>query len=264
MTTVDIPVGSPVFVCWYGKIVQGETIDRKGHCDWPPLAEWIPIRMEIPNSEGNPIVPGVRNICMFHMKHVYASAEEAQQAENDFRLAVRQMPAPVVTPSSPAPQPAAKPTSEAWQAIQKFKEEQWDQERNHLRIDAIEEFYRLWRASVAAKYGVTIEDAPSTTVVAVDPGSPDGDHSAEYIVDTETGEIVSCAEVSKATGRRDSGNQQPQPPIETVEQIVHHPIVSEERYQELKEKMKVKLTKKQKNSTGRIEYTDSIQTSFFD
>ena len=34
--------------------------------------------------------------------------------------------------------------------------------------------------------------------------------------------------------------------------------------QELKEKMKVKLTKKQKNSTGRVEYTDSIQTSFFD
>jgi hypothetical protein len=47
-------------------------------------------------------------------------------------------------------------------------------------------------------------------------------------------------------------------------EVEHRPIVSEERYQELKEKMKVKLTKKQKNSTGRIEYTDSIQTSFFD
>ena len=35
--------GTTVFVRWYGKIVQGETIDRKGHCDWPPFADWIPV-----------------------------------------------------------------------------------------------------------------------------------------------------------------------------------------------------------------------------
>ena len=254
MTTVDIPVGTPVFVRWYGKIVQGEVIDRKGHCDWPPFAEWIPIRMTIPNSEGDPIVPGVRNICMYHMNHVYASAEEAQQAEADFQqkpvatvpaappsadvptVSDHSRPLPTVSDSSTKTNP-----SEAWQTIQKFKEEHWDQERNHLRIDALNDFYRLWRIAVAARYGVTIEEAP-VTVVAVDPGSPDGDKSATIIVDTETGEIL------------------PELPAE----VEHRPIVSEERYQELKEKMKVKLTKKQKNSTGRIEYTDSIQTSFFD
>ena len=72
--------------------------------------------------------------------------------------------------------------------------------------------------------------------MAVDPGSPDGDKSGTIIVDTETGEIL------------------PALPAE----VEHRPIVSEERYQELKEKMKVKLTKKQKNSTGRIEYTDIV------
>lgn len=131
--------------------------------------------------------------------------------------------------------------SEAWQTIQKFKEEHWNQERNHLRIDALNDFYRLWRIAVAARYGVTIEEAP-VTVVAVDPGSPDGDKSATIIVDTETGEIL------------------PELPAEVGAQA----IVNEYRYQELKEKMKVKLTKKQKNSTGRIEYSDSIQTSLFD
>lgn len=230
--------GTTVFVRWYGKIVQGETIDRKGHCDWPPFAEWIPVRMTIPNSEGDPIVPGVRNICMYHMNHVYASAEEAQQAEAGATV-------PAAPPSADVPTVSDSFTkaspSEAWQAIQKFKEEHWDQERNHLRIDALNDFYRLWRIAVAARYGVTIEEAP-VTVVAVDPGSPDGDKSATIIVDTETGEIL------------------PELPAE----VEHRPIVSEERYQELKEKMKVKLTKKQKNSTGRIEYTDSIQTSFFD
>lgn len=94
--------GTTVFVRWYGKIVPGEVIDRKGHCDWPPFAEWIPIRMTIPNSEGDPIVPGVRNICMYHMNHVYASAEEAQQAEADFQ----QKPVatvPAAPPSADAP-----------------------------------------------------------------------------------------------------------------------------------------------------------------
>lgn len=131
--------------------------------------------------------------------------------------------------------------SDSWQQVQQFKQEHWDYQHGHLSIDALNDFYRLWRIAVAARYGVTIEEAP-VTVVAVDPGSPDGDKSATIIVDTETGEIL------------------PKLPAE----VEHRPIVSEERYQELKEKMKVKLTKKQKNSTGRIEYTDSIQTSLFD
>ena len=142
--------------------------------------------------------------------------------------------------------------SEAWQAIQQFKHEHWDFQQGHLRIESLEEFYQLWRAAVAAKLGITIE---KTAIVSVDPGSPDGDHSAKMIVDTETGEIVEYAAVPQQP------EQEPEPQPAPIE---HIPIVSEERYYELKQKMAVKLSKKQLRSTGRIEYSDAIQTSLFD
>ena len=35
-------------------------------------------------------------------------------------------------------------SSDGWKILQQFKTEHWDHERNHLRIDALDEFYRLW------------------------------------------------------------------------------------------------------------------------
>ena len=220
MTTADIPVGSTVFVRWYGKIVQAEVSDRKPVAgDGFPVADWVPVLMTIPGSDGKPIVPGVRNICLFHMTHVYASAEQAQQSEE--AIPHQKPVAPVPEPSPPVPEPSAtvpeasasglpppppNPNpSESWQAIQKFKQEHWDQDRNRLRIDALEAFYLRWRAAVAAKRGITTESAALS-------GSPAESHP-----------------------------------------------VPKERHQ--KQKM---LTKKQLRSSGRIEFTDSIQTSLFD
>ena len=231
--------GTIVYVHWYGKLLQGTVVNP--HDLFGMVAVSIPVQ-------------GVQATALFTPAHVYESetaangiqAGEPHKKMADDRTATtckdsKAVPAPATVPAvSPAGRNSSNP-SDAWQAIQKFKEEHWDQERNHLRIDALNDFYRLWRISVAARYGVTIEEAP-VTVVAVDPGSPDGDKSATIIVDTETGEIL------------------PELPAE----VEHRPIVSEKRYQELKQKMAVKLTKKQLRSTGRIEYTDSIQTSFFD
>lgn len=246
--------GTTVYVHWYGKLLQGTVVNDHD------LFGMVAVR--IPLQGGHPVA-------LFTPAHVYESetaangiqAGEPHKKMADDRTATtckdsKAVPAPAAVPGASAPGhatvPAVSPAgistkanpSEAWEAIQKFKADHWDTVHNHLRVDALNDFYRLWCISVAARYGVTIEEPP-VTVVAVDPGSPDGDHSATYIVDTETGEILSDSPSSQA-------------------EVVPQPIVSEERYQELKEKMKVKLTKKQKNSTGRIEYTDSIQTSFFD
>lgn len=186
-------LGSNVYVHWYGKLLQGTVVNDND------LMGMVAVR--IPLMGGHPVA-------LFAPGHVYNSEEEAQHKED--------------TKSN---------SSDTWQAIQKFKEEHWNQERNHLRIDALEEFYQLWRTGIAAKFGVTIEE---TAVVTYDPGSPDGDHSSTYIVDAETDRILP---------ELPTDVQQPQP--------------------ERKAKMKVKLTKKQMRSTDRIEYADSIQTSFF-
>lgn len=235
--------GSTVYVHWYGKLLQGTVINDHD------LMGMVAVR--IPLQGGHPVA-------LFTPGHVYESETAANgiQAGEPHKKMAEDRTATSCKDSKPVYSTKDNP-SEAWQAIQNFKQEHWDDEHNRLRIDSLEEFYQLWRAAVAAKYGfplapTALSGSPAESpFVAVDPGSPDGDHSAKTIVDTETGEIVEYAAVL----------QQPEPQPAPIE---HHPIITEERYQELKEKMKVKLTKKQLRSTGRIQYTDSIQTSIFD
>lgn len=252
MTTVDIPIGTAVYVRWYGHIVQAEVLDRSEYCKWPPFAEWIPVSMTVPSSDGKPIVDGCRNVCMFHMRHVYATADEAQQAEDDFKRQgckpAAEAPASVPVPTTsdhfrPVPTSTTSNPSEAWQKLQQFKRDHWDAEHNHLRIDALDEFYQLWRYCVAPKYGITL-NAP---LVSVDLGSPDGDHTGTMIVDSETGEIL--PEIP------------PEPPTDVEEP---QRIISDKLYDQLRQELK-KLTRKELRSTGSITYEDgATQMSLFD
>lgn len=218
MTKADITVGSTVYVHWYGKLLQGTVINDHD------LMGMVSVR--IPLQGGHPVA-------LFTPGHVYESETAAngiQAGEPHKKMAEDR----TATSCKDSMQASTKDNpSEAWQPIQKFKQEHWDDEHNHLRIDAIEEFYRLWRTSVAAKYGITIEEPPAH-FVAVDPGSPDGDRSSEYIVDTHTGEIL--PELPKTAPV----------PAASPAGPTHKP------------------TKKQLRSTGRIQYNDSIQTTLFD
>ena len=249
MNTTAIPLGTIVYVNWYGKVVPAEVIDRKGHCDWPPFADWIPVRMEIPGSDGKPIVPGCKNISMHHMHHVYATPEEAQAAWQQYQEEYANRHAPATVPDgspSGVTHPDIAPSAGefvtltvAKQRYINFKAEHWDQEHNHLQVSALEEFYQLWRTCIALKRGMQVTmpvaSAPKEPpFVAVDPGSPDGDHSATIIVDTETGEILPELP-KKATV-----------PAASPAGLIPNP------------------TKKQLRSTGRIQYRDTIQTSIFD
>ena len=215
--------GTTVYVHWYGKLLQGTVVNNHD------LMGMVAVR--IPLMGGHPVA-------LFTPAHVYASAEEAQQSASTLHQSTT--PAASVDGSPVCCRTTATSPSTAWQAIQHFKQEHWDAAHNHLRVDALEGYYQLWRAAIAAKNGFTIAPAEVPTV-SVDLGSPDGDKSGIIIIDTDTGEIL------------------PELPPE----VEHHPIVSEERYQELKQKMPAKLTKKQLRSTGRIHYTDSIQPSIF-
>ena len=165
MTTVDIPLGTIVYVNWYGKTLPAETIDRKGHCDWPPLADWIPVRMVIPNSDGKPVVEGCRNISIYHMRHVYSTPDEAQQAWKRYQEDYAKQRA-VTAPTVEAPVPVAPsegkqtpvPVEATTAALDvhrerylQFKADNWDASRNHLRIDALDAFYALFREGIRLK-----------------------------------------------------------------------------------------------------------------
>ena len=258
MTTTAIPPGSIVYVNWYGKVVPAEIIDRKGHCDWPPFAEWIPVRMEVPGSDGKPIVPGCKNISMFHMHHVYATPDEAQAAWQQYqeeyanRHAAADTPATVpVASAAGVTHPDIGPSAGEFvtltganQRYLNFKAAHWDAEHNRLQVSALDEFYALWRTCIALKLGYQVPMPEASTlvesvavaqqpVVYVDIGSPDGDRSATVIVDTQA-KILS--ELPKKATVPDASPAGPIP----------------------------NPTKKQLRSTGRIQYRDTIQTSIFD
>ena len=230
-TNVDIPVGTTVYLNWYDFQKQTEHTCKGMVVDnelWAGTkqADMLNVRF---------LVPGMSAPICHHFPADKLSLTPDNVPHDDCYLVCGKNYQHDATVRQKPQQP-----SKAWLAIQQFKHEHWDFQQGHLRIESLEEFYQLWRAAVAAKLGITIE---KTAIVSVNPGTPDGDHSAKMIVDTETGEIVEYAAVP----------QQPQPTI-----------VSEERYYELKQKMAVKLSKKQLRSTGRIEYSDAIQTSLFD
>lgn len=217
-----------VYVEWYGQVLQGEVVEND--CTGR-LSDMVAVRIPL---------MGCHPVALFTQQSVYDSPEQAKgKSSAKLPEAVRQSgdgakSQTVTPPIAPAGTPAAddRPVSEAWKRLQQFKASHWDHERNHLLVDALEEFYAIWRASVAARYGITVGEPASAQSVAVGPGSSEGEHSSAVIVDTQTGEILPG---------------QPRPaPMPRPSKDIPRP------------------TKKQLRSTGRIQYGDSIQTSLFD
>ena len=46
--------------------------------------------------------------------------------------------------------------SVTWQQVQQFKQDHWDYTHGHLSVDALDEYYQMWRDAIAAKRGVTV------------------------------------------------------------------------------------------------------------
>ena len=102
--------------------------------------------------------------------------------------------------------------SDAWQQVQQFKQDHWDYQLGHMDIDALDEYYLLWRDAIAAKRGYTPSSVPTVHL-------------------TEEAFFPATSVPATTPAVFPTGN---------------------------------KLTKKQKRSTGAIQYNDSIQTSLFD
>lgn len=111
-----------VFVRWYGNVLEGETDGTIG------LFGMVEVKIPI---------QGMHAIALFTPQHVYSRQEDV----------------PGNSPNSPKISRTEQNISPEWQRLQQFKAEHWDQERGHLCIDALDEFYRLWRDGVAKRLG---------------------------------------------------------------------------------------------------------------
>lgn len=106
-----IPQEFPVFVPWNGKMLQGSLISENYMMGMAAVR--IPLQ-------------GCHPIALFAPGHVYRTPQEAGLGNS-----------PQISPNPPKVSEATK--------CEAFKKSHWDHERNHLMIDALNEFYSLWK-----------------------------------------------------------------------------------------------------------------------
>lgn len=121
-----------VYVRWYGKVLEGELLDGE-HLGMKQVR--IPLDGHYP-------------IALFSPGHVYNTIEETNantyptKAPGDCVVDMINMHRELATKESIG---ELMQKTLNLQKIENFKTENWDTERNHLRIDKLDEFYQLWR-----------------------------------------------------------------------------------------------------------------------
>ena len=112
-----------VYVRWYGKVLEGEMLD----------GESMGMKqVRIPLDGHHPIA-------LFAADHVYETADHPDLILFEPRSVKKEIfEIKISTPADIMP-------ADDRQLLEAFKRDNWDHERNHLRIDKLDEFYQLWR-----------------------------------------------------------------------------------------------------------------------
>ena len=124
-----------VYVRWYGNVVQGELLD----------GETMGMKhVRIPLDGHHPVA-------LFTPQHIYDSPEQVSE-KSSINVAksveISQNPPKIATEQPKVPTEIATKDilpADDRQMIEAFKQANWDHERNHLRIDKLDDFYHLWR-----------------------------------------------------------------------------------------------------------------------
>ena len=137
-----------VYVRWYGSVVEGKLLD----------GEYLGMKqVQIP-------LDGRKPTALFTSNHIYQTAAEA--AAKEVYSYPQSFPTPeTIITKEPSTRLSDVMPADDREMLEKFKRENWDTERGHLRIDKLDEFYQLWRM-VMRPFGY-VDQAEST--VAVDP-----------------------------------------------------------------------------------------------
>ena len=142
-----------VLVQWYGQVVTGEIVERPK--DGSILDSMVGVRIP---------VQGTQIVAMFHPSHVYNSWEELIENTKKNYNYPKEFPNQV---EHVAPKNTLSP--EVWQRLQEYKTAHWDHEHNHLKVEACDNFYEIYRMAVAQKNGVVVEAPTSVKPVATKP-----------------------------------------------------------------------------------------------
>ena len=118
--------GETVFVRWYGKVLQCIVVRENDMMGM--TAVLIPLQ-------------GHHVTALFTPGHVYDTADDAENSKSVPKIAksVPKYAENVPKYAESVPKVSETSMSEA------FRKAHWDNERNHLRTDSLDEFYSLWK-----------------------------------------------------------------------------------------------------------------------
>ena len=111
--------GQTVYVLWYGKVLQGNVVRENDMMGMTAVR--IPLQGQHP-------------IALFTPGHVYDTADDAENSKS----------VPKIAKSVPEIEESVPKYAETSQC-EAFKKAHWDNDRNHLRTDSLDEFYSLWK-----------------------------------------------------------------------------------------------------------------------
>lgn len=150
--------GQTVYVQWYGKIVEGTVVENTTPDD--PLLGCM-VAVSIP-------IQGTMATALFMPAHVYDTPDAQKHTVCENKQPVYKREEPVCENeqyASEDKQPAC--------SIMRFKEEHWDHEHNHIKVEALDEYYQLWRENIAMRIRKPVNllemkmEAPTTPDEAV-------------------------------------------------------------------------------------------------
>lgn len=138
-----------VYVRWYGNVVQGELLD--GECLGMKQVR-IPLDGHYP-------------VALFTEGHVYDSPEQiTEESSINFQKSAEiSEKAPKISPKPVIVSQKDLLSADDRETIEAFKRDNWDHEHNHLRIDKLDEFYKLWRMAMTP-FGFVEAEAPKRIV----------------------------------------------------------------------------------------------------
>lgn len=138
--------GTTVYFCWYDfqhkkeYTLTGEVVDNSDYQD-TQWADFVYVRFQ-PSCVSAPI--------HHHFLPERLSTDQSNVPHDDCYLMLQS------SDMSAKVEPQQKPINNPWLQMTDFKNQHWDAEHNHIHVDALDEFYRLWRIAINWRMGQMI------------------------------------------------------------------------------------------------------------
>lgn len=140
--------GTTVYFCWYDfqhkkeHTLTGEVVDNSDYQD-TQWADFVYVRFQ-PSCVSAPI--------HHHFLPERLSTDQSNVPHDDCYLMLQSS-----VPSAEV-EPQQNSKANPWLLMTEFKNQHWDTEHNHIHVDALNEFYRLWRIAINWRIGKEIKE----------------------------------------------------------------------------------------------------------